>query len=169
MDLLLSMYEQTDAERKNDPSMCPMSEDCNVYEMLESSYRETGSFYNRGATPAMVNFLQKSFGSNQMGLLHIEDAKSSGVSIPEGKVPWYVTYPTKEQVVLTDKNGRNPVYAHNGLKLPVEWVQEASLIMLRTRLSRSCMVKSIEHIYLFYLLLLSIAISLYLILKYCLF
>ena len=119
------MYVQTESERKNDPSMCPIPENGNIYEMLESSKCETGRFYNRGATPAMVRYLQISFGRKPMGLLHIEDAKSSGVSIPEGKVPWYVTYPTKEQVVLTDKNGRNPVYAHNGLNLPVEWVQEA--------------------------------------------
>ena len=30
-----------------------------------------------------------------------------------------------EEVILTDKNGRNPIYADNGEPCPIEWTQNA--------------------------------------------
>lgn len=114
-------------EIRNNENNCPIPLDGNIQGMLFSSVRETGTSFNRGATPDMVAYMWVSLDSRggKLDMLEEGDDELEGVTVPEGKVPWLRTKGPVEEVILTDENGRNPVYAENGEPCPIEWTQNA--------------------------------------------
>jgi len=107
-------------------SDCPIPENYDIQKMLITSVRETGSMYNRGATRDMISYLYVSLDAigGNLDILEEGDDELNGVIVPEGKVPWLKTKGPVEEVLFTDKNGRNPTY-ENGEPCPIEWTQNA--------------------------------------------
>ena len=126
MEHWIALFETVE-NRRNNEAHCPIPVDGDIHRMLVTSIRETGSPFNRGANEDMISYMWVSLNARggNLDLLEEGDDELDGVIVPEGKVPWVRTMGPVEEVILTDKNGRNPIYADNGEPCPIEWTQDA--------------------------------------------